>query len=53
MGYQVKIAESGDYLRQLERAAKDLKARNRVRFIRLLKIGKATTQEQSGSIDPA
>ncbi len=48
MDYQVEIAESGDYLRNLERAAKELKARDRVRFIRLLKIGKATTQEQAG-----
>lgn len=50
MNYQVEIAESGDYLRNLERAAKDLKARDRVRFIRLLKIGKATTQEQAGAL---
>ncbi len=49
MNYQVEIAESGDYLRNLERAAKDLKARDRVRFIRFLKIGKATTQEQAGT----
>lgn len=48
MDYQAEIAESVDYLRHLERAAKDLKARDRVRFIRLLKIGKATTQEQAG-----
>lgn len=48
MNYQVEISESSDYLRQLERATKDLKARDRVRFIRLLKIGKATTQAQAG-----
>jgi transposase len=48
MDYQVEIAESGEHLRNLERAAKDLKARDRVRFIRLLKIGKAMTQEQAG-----
>ena len=48
MDYQVEIAESSDYLRSLERTAKDLKACDRVRFIRLLKIGKATTQEQAG-----
>lgn len=50
MNYQVEISESGDYLRKLERTIKDLKARDRVRFIRLLKIGKATTQEQAGSL---
>ncbi len=50
MDYQVEIAESVDYLRNLERAAKELKARDRVRFIRLLKIGKAMTQEQAGAL---
>jgi len=50
MNYQVEISESGDYLRQLERATKDLKARDRVRFIRLLKISKATTQAQAGAL---
>ncbi len=50
MNYQVRISESGDYLRNLERAAKDLKARDRVRFVRLLKIGQATTQEQAGAL---
>ncbi len=50
MNYQVEIAESGDNLRNLERAAKDLKTRVRVRFIRLLKIGKAMTQEQAGAL---
>lgn len=48
MDYQVEISETSDHLRKLERAAKDLKVRDRVRFIRLLKIGKATTQEQAG-----
>ena len=50
MDYQVEIAESGDYLRNLERTTKDLKARDRVRFIRFLKIGKAMTQEQAGAL---
>lgn len=50
MNYQVEISESIDYLRQLERATKDLKARDRVRFIRLLKTGKAATQEQAGAL---
>ncbi len=34
----------------MERATKDLKARDRVRFIGLLKIGKATTQAQAGAL---
>ncbi len=50
MDYQVEISESSDYLRKLERATKDLKARDRVRFIRFLKIGKAMTQEQAGAL---
>ncbi len=50
MDYQVRISESGDYLRNLERATKDLKARDRVRFIRLLKIGQAMTQKQAGAL---
>lgn len=50
MDYQAEIAESDDYLRRLERTTKDLKARDRVRFIRLLKIGQATTQEQAGML---
>ena len=50
MDYQVEIAESVDYLRHLERATKDLKARDRVRFIRLLKIGQAATQKQAGGL---
>jgi transposase len=50
MNYQVEISESIEYLRQLERATKDLKARDRVRFIGLLKIGKATTQAQAGAL---
>lgn len=50
MDYQVEILESGDYLRKLEHATKDLKARDRVRFIRFLKVGKAMTQEQAGAL---
>jgi transposase len=48
MNYQTEISESGDYLIELERATKDLKARDRVRFIRLLKTGRAATQKQAG-----
>lgn len=50
MDYQVEIAESVDYLRRLERTTKDLKTRDRVRFIRLLKIGQAMTQKQAGAL---
>jgi len=50
MNYQEAISESSDYLIELERDTKDLKARDRVRFIRLLKTGKATTQKQAGAL---
>jgi len=50
MNYQVEIAESSDYLRNLERSTKDLKARDRVRFIRVLKIGQAMTQAEAGAL---
>lgn len=50
MNYQIAISESDDYLVGLERTTKDLKARDRVRFIRLLKTGKALTQEQAGAL---
>ncbi len=48
MNYQEAISETNDYLIKLERETKDLKARDRVRFIRLLKSGKASTQKQAG-----
>ncbi len=50
MNYQEAITESNDYLVQLERDTKDLKARDRVRFIRLLKTGKAATQREAGAL---
>lgn len=50
MDYQAEISESGDYLFEVERATKDLKARDRVRFIRLLKTGRAATQAQAGAL---
>lgn len=48
MNYQAEITESEDDLIKLERSTKDGKARDRVRFVRLLKTGKATTQQQAG-----
>lgn len=48
MNYQTEIAETSDYLFKLERHTTDLKARDRVRFIRLLKTGKANTQKEAG-----
>lgn len=48
MNYQTEIAETGKSLLELERATKDLKARDRVRFIRYLKTGKAQTQKEAG-----
>jgi transposase len=50
MNYQTEIVETSEYLLQLERETKDLKARDRVRFIRLLKTGHATTQKQAGAL---
>lgn len=50
MNYQVVITQSGDYLLRLERQTKDLKARDRVRFIRLLKTGQAATQKEAGAL---
>lgn len=48
MNYQAEITESEDDLIKLERSTKDVKARDRVRFVRLLKTGKAATQQQAG-----
>jgi hypothetical protein len=48
MNYQAEITESEDDLIKLERSTKDGRARDRVRFIRLLKTGKAATQLQAG-----
>lgn len=50
MNYQAVIVESSDDLRQVERETKDLKARDRVRFVRLLKSGAATTQQAAGAL---
>lgn len=48
MNYQTEIIESEGDLIKLERLTKDGRARDRVRFIRLLKTGKAITQQQAG-----
>ena len=50
MGYQETITESREHLLKLERQTKDLKSRDRVRFIRLLKSGEAATQKQAGAL---
>ena len=48
MDYQTEITETSEMLLELERGSKDLKIRDRVRFIRYLKTGKAETQKQAG-----
>lgn len=48
MNYQVVIKETAEELSKLEKGTKDLKGRDRVRFLRLLKIGEATSQNQAG-----
>lgn len=50
MTYQEIITESAEYLLKLERQIKDLKARDRVRFVRLLKSGEAATQREAGAL---
>lgn len=48
MNYQEVIKETVEELSKLEKETKDLKGRDRVRFLRLLKIGEATAQKQAG-----
>jgi transposase len=50
MNYQEAIIESVDYLGELERQISDAKCRDRVRFIRLLKSGQASSQRQAGAL---
>lgn len=50
MNYQTEIVETDKYLLELERQTKDLKSRDRVRFIRFLKTGKANTQKEAGAL---
>lgn len=48
MNYQEAVREKIEDLSKLEKATKDLKGRDRVRFLRLLKSGEATSQKQAG-----
>lgn len=50
MNYQVVIKETAEELSKLEKVTKDLKGRDRVRFLRLLKIGEASSQNQAGTM---
>lgn len=50
MNYQEEISENSDFLFKFERETRDLKARDRIRFIRLLKTGKAATQSEAGAL---
>lgn len=48
MNYQEVIKETVEEISKLEKATKGLKGRDRVRFLRFLKIGEATSQKQAG-----
>ena len=48
MDYQVEIKEAIEDLSRLEKTTKDLKGRDRIRFLRLLKSGEASSQIQAG-----
>ena len=48
MDYQVEIKEASEDLNRLEKTNKDLKGRDRMRFLRLLKSGEASSQIQAG-----
>jgi transposase len=50
MNYQAAIKETAEELSKLEKETKDLKGRDRVRFLRLLKIGEASSQKQAGNL---
>lgn len=50
MNYQEKIKESVQELQTLERQTSIGRCRDRVRFIRLLKSGEATTQRQAAAL---
>jgi transposase len=50
MNYQEAIKEKAEDLIKSEKAAKDLKGRDRIRFLRLLKTGDATSQKQAGNM---
>lgn len=48
MDYQTAIKEAIEDLSRLEKTTKDLKGRDRIRFLRLLKSGEASSQLQAG-----
>ena len=48
MKYEAAIKEKIEELSKVEKATKDVKGRDRVRFLRLLKSGEATSQQQAG-----
>jgi transposase len=50
MNYQEAITEKAEDLIKSEKATKDLKGRDRIRFLRLLKTGEATSQKQAGNM---
>lgn len=50
MNYEKEIAETKDYLIKLERDIKNIKTRDRIRYLRLLKCGQAKTQKEAGEI---
>lgn len=50
MNYQLAITEEEGDLRNLERHTKHHKTRDRIRFLRFLKSGTATTQAQAGQL---
>lgn len=50
MNYQTKIQESVEELRELERQTTVARCRDRVRFIRFLKSGEASSQQQAATL---
>jgi transposase len=50
LNYREVIKEDVEELKSLEKQQKDARLRDRVRFIRLLKEGRATTQPQAGEM---
>lgn len=50
MGYSTEIKETLAELDELERSTKDLKARDRIRFLGYLKSGQAQSQQQAGEL---
>jgi len=48
MNYSSRITQSVDELQQIEAQQKLTRQRDRIRFLRLLKVGKARSQKQAG-----